>query len=93
MNYRTVNMANAMRSLADHLQPLHISVATTHSGTYRQVVFSSVVGIRVQLFISMRIRIQVAKPMRIHPDSDPDPGQTSMPQKVEFLHEKCTYSR
>jgi hypothetical protein len=113
-------MANAMRSLADHLQPLHISVTTTHSGTYRQplhisvttthsgtyrqplhisvttthsgtyrqplhisvttthsgtyrqVVFGAVLwGIRIQLFISLRIRIQVAKPMQIHPDTDP----------------------
>jgi hypothetical protein len=82
-------MTNAMRSLADHLHPLHISVTTTHSGTYRQVVFSSVVGIRVQLFISMPIRIQVAKPMRIIQIlPDPDPGQISKTQKVEFLNEK-----
>ncbi len=31
-------------------------------------------AVRIQLFISMRIRIQGAKPMRIHPD--PDPSQT-----------------
>jgi hypothetical protein len=41
--------------------------------------------IRIQLFISMPIQIQGAKPMRIYPD--PDPGQTLMSlksQKVQF---------
>jgi hypothetical protein len=33
----------------------------------------------------IQIRIQAAKPMRIHPDQDP--GQTLKSQKVEFLHE------
>jgi hypothetical protein len=69
VNYREYGQRHAL--LADHLQPLHISVTTTHSGTYRRVVVISVVGIRVQFFIAMRIRIQVAKPMRIHPDPDP----------------------
>ncbi len=41
-------------------------------------------------FISMRIRIQAAKPMRIHPD--PDPGQTLKSQKVKFLHEKLYFT-
>ncbi len=36
-------------------------------------------------FISMRIMLQGAKPMRIYPY--PDPGQTLKSQKVEFLHE------
>jgi hypothetical protein len=37
-----------------------------------------------------RIRIQVAKPMRIYADLDPDPdiSQTLKSQKVDFLHEK-----
>jgi hypothetical protein len=45
-------------------------------------------GIRIQLFISMwiRIRMQGAKPMRI--DADPDPGQTLKSKKVEFLRGK-----
>jgi hypothetical protein len=38
--------------------------------------------------VSMRIRIQGAKPMRIHEDLNPDPGQTLKLQKVKFLHEK-----
>ncbi len=33
------------------------------------------------------------QPMRIHADPDPDPGQTLKSQKVEFLHEKYTWSR
>ncbi len=45
----------------------------------------------IQLFVSMRIRIQGAKPMRIH--VDPDPDQTFKSQKVEFLQEKYTCSR
>ncbi len=36
----------------------------------------------------MRIRIQGAKPMRIH--GDLDAVQTLKSQKVEFLHEKYT---
>ncbi len=32
-----------------------------------------------------------AKPMQIH--ADPEPGQTLMSKKAEFLHEKYTYSR
>ncbi len=40
------------------------------------------------LFISMRIqiRIQGAKPMLIHVDPGPGPGQTLKSQKVEFSH-------
>ncbi len=38
--------------------------------------------IRIQFFISMRFRIQVAKTFRIHPD--PDPSQTLKSQKVGF---------
>jgi hypothetical protein len=41
--------------------------------------------IRFQHCIWMLIRIDGAKPMRIHPD--PDPGQTVKSQ-VEFLHER-----
>jgi hypothetical protein len=41
--------------------------------------------IRIQLFISMRIRIQGAKQMRTHADPDPDPGQTLKSQKAEFF--------
>ncbi len=48
------------------------------------------------LLVSMRIRIQLfiriwtrgTKQMGIN--ADPDPGQTLMLQKVEFLHEKYT---
>ncbi len=43
--------------------------------------------IRVQL-ISMRIRIQGARPIRNQANTDPNPGQTLKSQKVEFLHEK-----
>ncbi len=42
------------------------------------------VSMRIQLFISMRI--QRAKPMRVH--AHPDPGQATQSQKVEFLLEK-----
>jgi hypothetical protein len=39
--------------------------------------------------VSMQIRIQVAKTIRIH--ADPDPSQTTTkPQKVEFLDLKYT---
>jgi hypothetical protein len=38
--------------------------------------------------VSMQIRIQVAKPMRIHEDANPDPGQTLKLQKVKILDEK-----
>jgi hypothetical protein len=38
--------------------------------------------------VSLRIRIQGAKPMIIHADTDPDqdPGQTFKSQKFKFLH-------
>jgi hypothetical protein len=48
----------------------------------------SVLWIRIGF---MRIRIQGAKPMRIH--VDPDPCQALKSQKVEFLHEKYTLIR
>ncbi len=37
---------------------------------------------------SMRIRIQEAKPMMIHADTDPDqdPDQTFKSEKFKFLH-------
>ncbi len=38
--------------------------------------------IQIQIFISIRIRIQGAKPMRIY--ADPDPGQILKSQKVDF---------
>jgi hypothetical protein len=38
--------------------------------------------IRIQHFTSIRIRIQGAKPMRIH--ADPDPSQSLPSQKVGF---------
>jgi hypothetical protein len=44
--------------------------------------------IRFQLFTSMRIRIQEAKPTWNHPDPDPFQLQTLLSQKIEFLHEK-----
>jgi hypothetical protein len=42
--------------------------------------------ILIQLFISLLIRIQGAKPMRIHADPGPDsdPGQTFKSEKIEF---------
>ncbi len=52
------------------------------------------IGIRIQLLTSMQIRIQGAKPMRIHPD--PYPDQTFTSEKVVFLNEKytlCGYRR
>jgi hypothetical protein len=47
-------------------------------------------GIRIQLFISMRvwIGIQDAKPIRIHADPVPDHGQTLKEKKVGFFYEK-----
>ncbi len=44
--------------------------------------------IRIHLLTSMRIRIHVVKSMQIHPILDPDPGQTFMWEKFEFLNEK-----
>jgi hypothetical protein len=41
-------------------------------------------GSRSSFSISMRIRIRGAKPKRIHADLDPDPGQTSKSQKLNF---------
>jgi hypothetical protein len=35
-----------------------------------------------------RIRIQEAKPKRIHADPDPEHGQTLKSRKLNFLHEK-----
>jgi hypothetical protein len=71
--------------------PTHLSRHHHSFRYYLQAgrIRGSVMGIRIQLFISMP-RIQVAKPMRINPDSDPDHGQTSKSQKLEFLHEKFT---
>jgi hypothetical protein len=46
--------------------------------------------IRIQLFISMQIRIQGAKLLRIHADRDPVPCQTVKSQKIEYLYEKYT---
>jgi hypothetical protein len=40
--------------------------------------------IRIQLFISMGIRIQEAKPMQIQADPDQDPGQTYKSQNLNF---------
>jgi hypothetical protein len=45
----------------------------------------------IQLLTSMRMRIQVAKTMRIH--ADPDPGQTLMSQKkVDFGFKNILYA-
>ncbi len=41
------------------------------------------IRIRIQLFTSMRMRIQEAKPMRFHANPDLDPGQTLPSQKAE----------
>jgi hypothetical protein len=38
----------------------------------------------VSALVSMRIRIQGAKSMRIDADPDPDPGQTLKSRKVEY---------
>jgi hypothetical protein len=38
--------------------------------------------------MQIRILVQVAKPMCIHADLDPDPGQALKSQKFEFLHLK-----
>jgi hypothetical protein len=64
---------------------------TVLSVSFKQCRGSSLVsmGMRIQPFISMRIRIriliQAAKPMRIQ--ADPDPDHTFESQKVEFLDE------
>ncbi len=42
---------------------------------------------------NFRVRIQRAKPMRIHAATDPDPGLTLRSLKVEFLHENYTLCR
>jgi hypothetical protein len=44
-------------------------------------------------FTSRRILIRGAKPMWIHADPDPDPGQTLLSQKVASSHEKYTFCR
>ncbi len=69
----TVNMANAMRSLADHLQPLHISVTTTHSGTIQAGHSQQCCGDPDPAF---------------YRDADPDPGsQTNAdPSKYGSIH-------
>jgi hypothetical protein len=56
---------------------------------YDLIDYSSGVGswIRTQFFFSMRIRIQGAKPMWIHTNPDPNPGQALELQKVEFYME------
>jgi hypothetical protein len=41
-----------------------------------QLFISWRIWIRNQLFTALRIWIHEAKPMRIHVDQDPDPGQT-----------------
>ncbi len=46
---------------------------------------------QVPTFFSMRLRIHEAKQKRIHVDLDPDPGQTSKSQNVEFLHTQYGY--
>jgi hypothetical protein len=46
-------------------------------------------GLEIQLFISIRIRIQGDKPTRIHAD----PWQAIKSLKVTFLHEKYTESK
>ena len=48
------------------------------------------IQIWIQLFTSMRIQIQGAKPMRIHADTYP--GQTLPSQKVESVHENTLYA-
>jgi hypothetical protein len=58
------------------------------------IYYQSVLWIRIGFnadpvtSMQIRIRIQGAKPMRIHadPDLDLDPGRTLLSQKVEFLH-------
>jgi hypothetical protein len=51
-----------------------------------EVHYMSLRRIRINIFISMRIRIQGAKTIRIHAD----PGQTLPSLKVEVLPEKYT---
>jgi hypothetical protein len=48
--------------------------------------------IRIQLFISMRIRIKGAKQMRTQTDPCPDPRRTLKSQKLNFNNEKKTKS-
>jgi hypothetical protein len=48
------------------------------------------IQIRIQLSFSKRIWIQIqgVEPLRIHADTDPDPGQTLKSQKVENFYIK-----
>jgi hypothetical protein len=65
------------------------------------IYYQSVLWIRIYFnadpvpSMQIRIRIQGAKPMRIHVDPDPDldPGRTLMSQKVQFLHEEYILRR
>jgi hypothetical protein len=66
-------------------------------GTLGEHCFGSAwvsMGILIQLFTSLRIQIQIqiqgAKPMRIHEDQEPDPGQALLSQKFGFLNEIYT---
>ena len=46
----------------------------------------------ISMLIKIRIWIQGAEPMRIHAAPDPDPGQTSKSQKLNFyMKQKPTY--
>ncbi len=58
-----------------------------YRGLHMNHVYISIVPVKpcrgsALVFTSMRIRIQGAKPMRIH--ADPDPGQILASQKVDF---------
>jgi hypothetical protein len=52
---------------------------------YFNVVRDALVSMRIQIQLFW-IRIQGAKPMRVHADLYLEPGQTLVSQKVEFLH-------
>jgi hypothetical protein len=72
-------------------------MSSFYKSLFLKPVFRIRIGfrIRIQLFTSRRIhiRIQGAKPMRIHADPNADHGQTLLSQKVGSWHEKYTFRR
>ncbi len=79
----------------EKLPQMYKKISSFYTSLFLKPVFRIRIGfrIRIQIFTSRRIRIRVqgAKPMRIHADPDPNPGQTLLSQKVESSFEKYTF--